>query len=348
MTNVTAAVDRYLDEHTDDLLALVTELVSIDSQIPPWGDERLVVARLDGILAEMGVLDRRIVEPVRHRPSLIARIPGAGGGRTLLLCGHVDTKPVGDAADQWRSDPFAATLIDGDLVGLGTTDMKGAVAAMLIAVRAVQASGVVLRGDVVLGLLADEEAGAGAGARLIAPLLADAGIDAALIGEPSGWTRDWQGIHLVSRGILGAMVTVGGTQKHSGLSDRLPTVNAALKAAELMLDAASSLSFPSARVGALEAAPTVTVGVTLSAGVSFGVTPGRATFGLEIRTVPGMTPRSVADGIESWLDGRRAADPELEVSYTLAPGLEWLPWSVVEDDSPVVLDFCGTEDAGAP
>ena len=85
MTNFTAAVDRYLDEHTDDLLALVTELVCIDSQIPPWGDERLIVARLDDILAEMGVLDRQIVEPVRQvGPAGRARPEGGqrrGGGR---------------------------------------------------------------------------------------------------------------------------------------------------------------------------------------------------------------------------------------------------------------------------
>ncbi|RWZ49907.1 M20 family peptidase [Labedella phragmitis] len=327
--------DDYLDRHDDALLALTARLIGIDSQIPPFGDERAIIAHLDGVLERDGFTERTIMEPVRGRPSLIARIPGVGGGPTLMFCAHVDTKPVGDAAGLWRTDPFTATIVDDRIVGLGATDMKGALAAMILAVRAVRASSA-LRGDLVLTLVADEEAGAGAGAKRVAPTLRDAGIDAAIIGEPSGWTRDWQAIHLVSRGILAATVVVRGTQKHSGLSDRLPTVNAALVAAGLMQRAVAELRFPTGVAGSVTVAPTVNVGATLATGAGFGVTPGRAEFGIEVRTVPGATPASVRKVIDAWLDGCRRDDPSLDAEIVLHPGLEWLPWSVMSDDHPLV------------
>ncbi len=68
-----------------------------------------------------------------ERPNLLATLDFGPGGRHLVLCGHIDTKPVGGA--HWSVEPFSAT-VDGDrLYGLGSTDMKGAVAAMIVAAR---------------------------------------------------------------------------------------------------------------------------------------------------------------------------------------------------------------------
>ncbi|RWZ64428.1 hypothetical protein ELQ92_06580 [Labedella populi] len=104
--------DDYLDRHDDALLALTERLIGIDSQIPPFGDERAIIAHLDGVLERDGFTERTIMEPVRGRPSLIARIPGVGGGPTLMFCAHVDTKLVGDAPGLLRTDPFTATIVD--------------------------------------------------------------------------------------------------------------------------------------------------------------------------------------------------------------------------------------------
>ena len=68
-----------------------------------------------------------------HRPNLLITIDSGRPGPRLGICGHLDTKPVGDAAAEWMTDPFAATTIGDRMYGLGTTDMKGAVAAMLVA-----------------------------------------------------------------------------------------------------------------------------------------------------------------------------------------------------------------------
>jgi acetylornithine deacetylase len=65
------------------------------------------------------------------RPQLVARFAGAGGGRTLLLNGHVDV--VAGPLETWSSDPFDAVVRDGAVWGRGACDMKGGVACMVLA-----------------------------------------------------------------------------------------------------------------------------------------------------------------------------------------------------------------------
>jgi len=185
------ALDGFLADRQKQLLALVCELVATDSQIPPYADERAIVGVLSQVMDQLGLPQGEIIGPTPERPSLITRIPGSGGGRNLMLNGHVDTKPVGEARHLWRTNPLDPQVIDGQMYGLGTNDMKAAVAAMVFAASAVQETGIELSGDLVLGFVADEEGGASEGSKFVAPLLD--GIDAALIGEPSGWERDWQG-----------------------------------------------------------------------------------------------------------------------------------------------------------
>lgn len=329
-----SATDRFLDVHADDLLALTAELISIDSQIPPHGDERAIVARLLEVLPRWGLPQGVTLAPRPERPSLIVRIPGSGGGPTLMLCGHIDTKPIGEARGLWRTDPLEATLTDGDLYGLGANDMKGAVAAMIMAAASVVSLPEPLPGDIVLAFVADEEGGAADGAAAIAPLLSD--IDAGLIGEPSGWQRDWQGIHLVSRGVCCFRVIVAGTQMHSSLSDRMPgVVSATQKSAQLLVDMCRELDF-AVEPHRLGAGPTLNAGVTMTGGTFFGVVPGRAEFACDLRTIPGMTRDQVAATIESWLDVRRAADPELQVELVFEPGLDWIPPSELPEEHPLV------------
>src|SRR5581483_10886388 len=235
---------------------------------------------------------------------------GSGGGRTLILNGHLDTKPVGDARALWLSDPLAPDVRDGYLYGLGSSDMKAAVAAMTFGMLAVRAAAGALAGDVVLAFAADEEAGGSLGSKFIAPRLQ--GADACLIGEPSGWESDWQGLHLVSRGVCGFRVRVRGTQMHSSLSDRLPSVNASVVMADLMqsLRFERELEFePHSLDGST---PTLNVGVLVSGGVYFGVVPGLAEFACDLRTLPGMTLGSVERSLRRWLDEQRRRTPGLD------------------------------------
>ena len=72
---------------------------------------------------------------------LVGRLKGRGGGRTLMLNGHVDVVPPGDLAAWTDGDPFAGTIANGRLYGRGACDMKGGLVAAIWAVRALQRSG---------------------------------------------------------------------------------------------------------------------------------------------------------------------------------------------------------------
>ncbi|MCK6065866.1 MULTISPECIES: M20 family metallopeptidase [Microbacterium] len=327
-------IDDFLLQSDAELFQLVDDLISVDSQIPPHADERAIVARLLEVTERFGLGEQTVIGPTEQRPSLIVRMRGSGGGRNLMLNGHTDTKPVGEAREQWVSDPLTPTVRDGRIYGLGAVDMKAALAAMIFAARALKECGVPLRGDLLIGAIADEEAGAQLGAKFVAPLLRD--VDAILIGEPSGWDHDWQAIHLVSRGVCGFRVSVKGTQMHSSLSDRMPSVNASLKAAELLLRIARELDVPFTPHPLGDVGPTLNPGVMISGGTFFGVVPGQAEFACDLRTVPGQTRDDVARAIERWLAACRAADPDLDVEYSFEPGLDWVPWSELDAAHPLV------------
>src|SRR5215218_2043423 len=210
---------RFLEQRDAEVIELTSELVSAPSPNLP-GDE---TAPATVIAAEP------------HRPNLIVRIDGARPGPHLALCGHLDTKPVGEAAGLWRTDPLAPT-IDGDrMYGLGSTDMKGACAAMVLAGAAFNAVRDRAPGSLSLVFTADEEYGSALGAGYLVDQRAIEA-DAILLGEPSGVHAEWDGIRVVSRGIAGFRVLVRGTQTHSSISDSLPTVNAVEAMARLMVE----------------------------------------------------------------------------------------------------------------
>ncbi|WUH99876.1 ArgE/DapE family deacylase [Spirillospora sp. NBC_00431] len=123
------------------------------------------------------------MEVPRARASgLVARLPGTGGGRSLMFNGHVDVVPPG-ALDAWTDDPFSGR-IEGDLLyGRGACDMKGGLVAALTAVRALRRDGVRLRGDLLLACVAGEEDG---GLGSYALLRRGWRADACVIPEPTG------------------------------------------------------------------------------------------------------------------------------------------------------------------
>ncbi len=115
------------------------------------------------------------------RPQLAARLEGAGGGRSLLLNGHVDVVPA-RVEDGWPHDPFRPEVRDGEITGRGACDMKGGIAAMVVAAETLAATGR-LRGDVVICTNTDEES-SGVGA--LACVRRGVAADYAIVPEPSG------------------------------------------------------------------------------------------------------------------------------------------------------------------
>jgi acetylornithine deacetylase len=325
---------QWLDQQRTELLRFAAELVATPSPNLP-GDERAVVQVILAQLARLGLPGAEIAAKEPHRPNVIVRLPGQRPGRTLMLCGHSDTKPPGDLA-QWQTDPFQPVFREGKLYGLGATDMKGAVAAMIYATAALRQCGSALTGDLLLVINADEERSMKFGSEFLAT---EYGLraDAALLGEPSGIAGpEFEFLHLLSRGVACFKVRVHGTQMHSSLSDRLPSVNANVKLAEVLtrMNRALHLTF---RPHALCSAPTVNLGVKIEGGVGYGVYPGIAEFQADIRTLPGMTRPQLQADLEQCLAAIRRDDPALRVMLEFEePPLDWIPPTEVPADHPLV------------
>src|SRR5437870_1476922 len=301
---------------------LARELVATPSPNPP-GDERAIAAVVQQAMAALGYRDLTTIACAEERPNGVGVV--GTGPRTLILNGHLDTKPPGNEG-AWQTGPYDPVIRDGRLYGLGSTDMKGAVAAMIYAGAAL-AEAADLAGTLRLVLSADEEAGSVFGARFLAETRAVTG-DAVLVGEPTGFTSAWEYLAVASRGISCFRVVVRGTQMHSSLSDRLPAVNASVQLARVLIRLSDELELPE---GA-----TLNVGVTLRGGIFWGVYPGEAEAGVEVRTVPGMTFEGLRESVERFLGRLRAEDPELDVAAEWVPELAWFPPSEIDPTHELV------------
>ena len=222
---------RVLDEvaaRREEVCDLLGTLISYDTRVPGPGlearDETAlqehVAARMRaaGLAVRLWEPERGDLPPSRYpipdghhfrgRPQLVATAQGAGGGRTLLLTGHVDVVTA-EPEERWTSPPFQPALRDGRLYGRGACDMKGGVAAMLLATEVVRALDVPLAGDLIVSTVTDEEStGAGSLAVAASGVRADGGV----IPEPTG-LQAWLG----ARGSLMPAITVEGRAGHAGL-----------------------------------------------------------------------------------------------------------------------------------
>ena len=138
---------------------LLQELIRLDTVNPP-GNETSAAELLREYLAESGV-ESELFAKVPDRANLVARLPGSGGGPSLLLLSHTDTV-VADAAE-WQVDPWSGELRDGEIWGRGALDMKGQVAASAVAIASLARDGFRPAGDLVFAACADEEVGQGFG-----------------------------------------------------------------------------------------------------------------------------------------------------------------------------------------
>jgi acetylornithine deacetylase len=162
----------------DPAIQLTRELVAIDSVnpslVPGAAGEAQIASAIAAHLRALG-LDVVMQEAAPGRPNVIGVAEGRAPGRSLMLCGHVDTVGV-----EGMDAPFAPEIRDGRLYGRGAQDMKGGVAAMIDAVRVAIDRGVA-RGRLIVAAVVDEEyASIGADA-----LVKDWTADAAVVTEPT-------------------------------------------------------------------------------------------------------------------------------------------------------------------
>lgn len=146
-------------------------------------------------------------EDFHESPNITAVKKGAGGGRSLILNGHIDVVPEGNPA-AWTYEPFNAVEKDGKVYGRGSTDMKGGNTALLFALEALEACGITLKGDVLFQSVVDEECG---GAGTLAAVMRGYKADGALIPEPTNLK-----LFVKRQGSMWFRITVRGLSAHGG------------------------------------------------------------------------------------------------------------------------------------
>ncbi|MGV8921898.1 MAG: succinyl-diaminopimelate desuccinylase [Thermomonas sp.] len=146
---------------------------------------------------------------------------GGGDGPVLVLLGHTDVVPPGPR-EAWTSDPFAPEIRDGVLYGRGAADMKGSVAAFVIALERFVSAHPDHPGTVALLLTSDEEGDAIDGVRRVANIFRERGqrIDWCITGEPSSKETLGDLLRVGRRGSLSATLDVNGVQGHVAYPDK--------------------------------------------------------------------------------------------------------------------------------
>jgi len=276
-----------------DVHELTAALIAIDSVNPslvPGGAGEAVIARWVAGWARENGLDAEMHEATPGRPSVVVRARGTGGGRTLLLCGHLDTVNV-----EGMDAPHTPRL-DGDrLHGRGGYDMKAGVAAALLACR--EAAGLRLAGDVVVAAVADEEhASLG-----VQEILRSVTADAAIVTEPTELevVVAHKGFVWIEIEVVG--LAAHGSRPHLGV-DAIVQAGPVLTAIGELDQALADRAHPRLGRGSVHAS-------LISGGVELSSYPERCVIGLERRTLPGETGAAVEAEIAAILSRCRAADP---------------------------------------
>lgn len=216
-----------IEARAGEIVDLAAELIRFDTTTrgepdEPARDEEPLQARLAAILEAAGA-EVELWEPApgeldrwprqvpagltfAGRPQLLARFRGGSGGRSLLFNGHIDVVSA-EPRSRWTSDPFAPEVRGGRLYGRGACDMKGGVAAMVVAAETLAAEGALPPGELLVNTVTDEEwNGAGSLAATAHGVAADAGV----IPEATDF-EPW----IACRGVANPTITVRGRPGHA-------------------------------------------------------------------------------------------------------------------------------------
>lgn len=290
----------------DEPVELARELIRIpsflwhESEIAYWLQRWLTTRGFEVELQEVPLRDGRVTHQA------IGRLRGADGP-SLMLCGHTDTSDwQGEVfrRAEWTHDPFAADVVDGMLYGLGAINMKGGLAAILMAAEALRRSGRPLRGDLVVACVV-AETGGGVGAQHL--LASGVRADSCIVAEAGNLD-----VGTISVGYVQGRVRVRGEFKH-----RVPYINPIEKITKV-IDAFGPAYRPIPAGGWLGFAPhPLLPGFPRMAVRDIAHFQDTTTLTFDLRIVPGMAEASVREDIQALLDGIAAADPEFQAELII-------------------------------
>ena len=299
-----AAVD------TRELVSLLQQMVRIRSY-SAGGEEGTIARFMRDYLAKLG-LEVELQEVQSDRFNCVSRMPGTGGGTSLMLNGHLDTNPAGEG---WTKDPFGGDVDDECIYGIGVSNMKAADAAYVAGLQAVQRAGSRLRGDVILAHVVGELQG---GVGTVHMLGQGVRADRFVVGEPT----DNSALTLHA-GSLEAELTVHGRTRH--LSKMEEGIDAIAKMFKV-IPALNAMSFSGPDRADYRGLRRVGIGV-----IRGGLGPeyqdwrpsllaDRCSIKFSARYSPGQTPEMVAEDIRALIARMQKDDPDLVADVRLNQG----------------------------
>ena len=306
-----------------NLTARLVEIESINPDVVPGGSGEVAIAQFVAAWCERAGLDVSLEEAAPGRPNVVAVARGSGGGRSLMLNAHMDT--VGVAG---MSSPFTPRIDGGRVYGRGAYDMKGSLAACMLAT--VEAKRSPLAGDVILTAVADEEF-ASVGTEAVA---ANMGADAAIVTEPTEMQ-----IAVAHRGFVHLEVETHGRAAHGSRPEL--GIDAIAKMGRVLvgieeLDGRLRSTPTHARLGSGGVHASLIEG-----GQEYSSYPARCVLQAERRTIPGETVVMVERELRDLVDAAGSGDDQFSADLRALASRE--PFEVAEDEAIVqIVRRCAT------
>ncbi|QRM46987.1 M20/M25/M40 family metallo-hydrolase [Rhizobium sp. BG4] len=304
----------------DDAIRLLRAAIGRDSIT---GNEANVVSLLRDEMLSRGVENVKTADFLPGRPNVWGERKGAGGGNRLQFIGHTDTVHVDGWREHWagteREDPFAAPIIDGQIWGRGSGDLKAGICASLAALSLLDKAGIRLKGDLAFAFVGDEESGQpGTG---ISAGIKDyaARIEAGEIERPDFvvYTEPTQlAVYSAQIGFFIADITITGKSAYFGVPE---LGKDALKASHAVM---SALWKHSDEIAARGEHPLIGRGFLLITGLTGGgfiAVPEECKLSLIRKLLPGESVDDAATEMEAVIRGA-IADPEIKVEIAYPAG----------------------------
>jgi len=327
------AVDRVLSEISEqevvDLTAALVRIPSVFRPAEPDANERAAALAVEAWLRREGFAVE-VQEVAPGRPNVIGWLDGAAPGETLCLEGHTDVVTEGDPA-AWRHGPWSAVVEDGKLYGRGSADMKGGLAAAMVAAAAVRRAGARFSGRLMVAALVDEE-DAMSGAKHFVTTALGRMVSAAIVCEP-----EQNELCLEQKGVFWARVTAHGRMAHGAMP--YAAVNPITAAGHFLagiprLERRIRRGVRRSRfLGVPHVTPTI-VRAPIGHVAQNNVIPATAELRLDVRLTPGLEPGVVIGAIEDLARDteRRCPGTRITVETLEAPR----PATCVERGEPIV------------
>ncbi len=291
----------------DEVLTLAKRLIEIPS---PTEFEKEVALFLHALLKNEG-FDAVLQEVSPGRPQVIAKLAGSGGGRSLMLNGHMDNDSI---TASWKWNPYKPVVDGNKLWGAGIHNMKSGLAALVAAAIAIKRSGIPLRGDLLVACVVGELQG---GKGTIHMLKSGVRTDMAIIPEPYSTNvviTKCVGVHKC------AITTVGQSIHTSRSRHGVDAIQKMLK----VIDAVQHLDLPAGDPDLPELPKVLVASIIGGRGKDYDLAgpsnlSDRCTIIVDVRYGGHWTPGQIDDRFIALLESVKSGDPQFEYEYHHPP-----------------------------